>query len=97
MVEKENAALSSEDRELVEKILGMRLKVLYRETGETKVFTLAEAKEWDWSNPEIWRIANGWQITTFQRLLKLLYLKAKKGYDEIEILEAPRFTMLSGG
>ncbi len=39
----------------------------------------------------------GWQITSFQQLLNILYSKMQKGYTEVEMLEAPRFTMLSGG
>jgi len=97
MADAEHLLSNAEDNRLVEKILNMRLKVINRETGESMIYTLSEAKTWDWSNPEVWRIANGWQITTFQRLLKLLYLKAQRGEEEIEILEAPRFTMLSGG
>ncbi len=67
----------------------IRLKVLDRETGESRYATLDEAQSWDWSNPEIWRMIGGWQITSFRQLLK--------GIKEVEMLEAPRFTMLSGG
>jgi hypothetical protein len=93
----EASQMSPEEREIAERVLKMRLKVLDRETGNSRYCTLAEAKTWDWANPEVWRIVNGWQITSFKRLLNMLYLKAQKGHDEIEILEAPRFTMLSGG
>lgn len=58
---------------------------------------MAETKIWDWANPEFWRIVSGWQITSFKGLLRLLYLKAEKGIEEVELIEAPRFTMLSGG
>jgi hypothetical protein len=75
----------------------IRLKVLDRETGESRYATLDEAKSWDWSNPEIWRMIGGWQITSFRQLLNILYLKMQKGIEEVEMLEAPRFTMLSGG
>jgi hypothetical protein len=75
----------------------IRLKVLDRETGNYRYCTLDEAKTWDWANPEIWRMIGGWQITSFQQLLNILYSKMQKGYTEVEMLEAPRFTMLSGG
>ncbi len=75
----------------------IQLKVLDRETGKSRYATLEEAKSWDWSNPEIWRMIGGWQITSFQQLLNILYLKMEKGIKEVEMLEAPRFTMLSGG
>jgi hypothetical protein len=75
----------------------IRLKVLDRETGNERYATLEEAKDWDWANPEIWRIIGGWQITSFQQLLNVLYRKMEKGYTEVEMLEAPRFMLCSGG
>jgi hypothetical protein len=39
----------------------------------------------------------GWQITSFQQLLNILYLKMEKGYTEVEMLESPRFMILAGG
>ena len=89
---------SSAGREAEDKVTyKIRLKLLDRETGESRDCTLEEARTWDWENPEIWRIVGGWQITSFQNLLNILYVKMEKGCKEIEILEAPRFTMLSGG
>jgi len=80
-----------------EKIRKMKLILLDRETGEERSCTLDEAETWDWADPEYWRIVNGWQITSFDGLLFLLSMKAEKGVTEIEILQAPRFMMLSGG
>jgi hypothetical protein len=75
----------------------IKLKLTDRETGKSRYVTLDEAKNWDWKDPETWRMIGGWQITSFQGLLKMLYLKMEKGIDEVEIVEAPRFTMLAGG
>jgi len=94
MVETEHPSAADEAREKLYKI---RLKVVDRETGESRYCTLDEAKTWDWRNPEIWRIISGWQITSYNELLSMLLRKAEKGYQEVEILEAPRFTMLAGG
>jgi hypothetical protein len=96
MAEKEQSQSTTERIDL-ERILKIRLKVIDRETGESRYCSVAETKTWDWANPEFWRIVNGWQITSFKGLLSLLYLKAEKGIKEVELLEAPRFTMLSGG
>jgi hypothetical protein len=96
MAEKEQSQPTTERIDL-ERILKIRLKVIDRETGESRYCSVAETKTWDWANPEFWRIVNGWQITSFKGLLSLLYLKAEKGIKEVELLEAPRFTMLSGG
>jgi hypothetical protein len=75
----------------------IRLKLTDRESGESRICTLDEAKTWDWRDPETWRMVNGWHVTSFQGLLNILYLKMEKGIEEVEILEAPRFTMLAGG
>jgi hypothetical protein len=75
----------------------IRLRLTDRESGESRYCSLDEAKTWDWGDPETWRMIGGWQITSFQGLLKILYLKMEKGIEEVEILEAPRFTMLAGG
>jgi hypothetical protein len=75
----------------------IKLKLTDRESGQSRYCTLDEAKTWDWGDPETWRMVGGWQITSFQGLLNILYLKMEKGIDEVEIVEAPRFTMLAGG
>ncbi len=92
--EKKEADAKKTEEQVTYKI---QLKVLDRETGESRYVTLDEAKSWEWSNPEIWRMIGGWQVTSFQQLLNILYLKMQKGVKEVEMLEAPRFTMLSGG
>ncbi len=38
-----------------------------------------------------------WQITSYESLVHVLGLKMENGREEVELLEAPRFTMLSGG
>lgn len=83
--------------ELRQRVSHMRLKLIDAETDESRYVTLAEAKTWDWNNPEMWRVVSGWQITSYDRFLAMLERKAESGIKEVEILEAPRFTMLSGG
>jgi hypothetical protein len=80
-----------------EYLLTIRLRVLDGETKESRICSLDEAQTWDWHNPEIWRVISGWQITSFKQLLFILKEKQEKGLEEVELLEAPRFTMLSGG
>ena len=75
----------------------MKLTLLDRETGESRPFTLAEAKTWDWKNPEVWRMIGNWQITSYESLVHVLALKLENGWEEVVLLEAPRFTMCSGG
>lgn len=75
----------------------IRLKVIDVESGETKVCELSETKEWDWSNPEMMRVIDGWQVTSFDRLLEIVCNKAEKGYQEVKLYEAPRFMLLAGG
>jgi len=96
MIETRDTASGNEET-IDEKIRRIRLLLLNRETGEERYCTLDEAETWDWANPELWRIVNGWQITSFNDLLNLLSMKAEKSIEEIKILQAPRFMMLSGG
>jgi hypothetical protein len=74
----------------------IRLKVLDRETNESRYCTLEEARTWDWDNPEIWRVIKGWQITSYNMLIFMLRQKEEKGLEEVVIQEIPRFMMLSG-
>jgi hypothetical protein len=92
--EKDQRAESQGEGKVTYKI---KVKVLNRETGEERYYTLDEAKTWDWANPEMWRIVSGWQVTSFQQFLNICYSKMQKGQTEVLILEAPRFMMCSGG
>jgi len=75
----------------------MRLILVDRETGESRPFTLAEAKTWNWKDPEVWRMIGDWQITSYESLVHVLGLKMESGRNEVELLVAPRFAMLAGG
>ena len=81
----------------LEKIFKMKVRLVDRETGESRYCTLDEAKTWDWGNQDTWRIISGWQITSFNGLLNMMHMKAQKGLEEVEILESPRCLMLAGG
>jgi hypothetical protein len=81
----------------LEKIFKMKVKIVYRETGESRYCSLDEAKTWDWGNQDTWRIISGWQITSFKGLISMMHLKAQKGLQEVEVLESPRCLMLAGG
>jgi hypothetical protein len=91
----ETMALDREAKE--ERKFKIRLRLYDRESGASRMVSLDEAKTWNWGDPETWRMVGGWQVTSFQQLLNLLYLKMQKGIEEVEIVEAPRFTMLAGG
>jgi hypothetical protein len=75
----------------------VRLKVIDMESGKVRFCELEEAKTWDWSNPEMMRMVNGVQLTSWEKLAELVSFKAKKGYHEVEVYEAPRFILLGGG
>jgi len=75
----------------------IQLKVIDMESGETRVCQLEETKTWDWSNPETMRIIGGLQITSYDKLVELIPFRVKKGYQEVEVYEAPRFILLGGG
>ena len=77
--------------------LTIRLRVFDGETREARIVAIEDAKAWDWKDPGIWRVINGWQVNSYKDLVSLLHRSQQKGVLEIELLEAPRFSMLSGG
>jgi hypothetical protein len=79
------------------KDLTIRLRVLDGEMKETRIVEIEETRAWDWKDPAIWRVINGWQVKSYSALLSILHQKQLKGLEEVEMLEAPRFSMLSGG
>ncbi|HEY3275353.1 MAG TPA: hypothetical protein VGJ94_01940 [Syntrophorhabdaceae bacterium] len=74
----------------------VRLKVVDRETNESRYCDIEATEGWDWSNPELWRVINGWQITSYGMLLFMLRQKEEKGLDEVVLQEIPAFMMLNG-
>jgi hypothetical protein len=77
--------------------LRIRLRVIDVERNETRICPLHELERWDWSNPRIWRLIDGRQITDFDHLLEILRYKAETGHEEVALYEASRFMMLAGG
>ena len=75
----------------------IKLKVIDMESGEVRVCPLDETKAWDWGNPGILRVVDGFQVTSWDKLVEVASFKAKKGYQEVVIYEGPRFMMLGGG
>jgi hypothetical protein len=75
----------------------IRLKVIDIENKTTLIYDLNGLKKMDWSNPEIWRLIDGRQVTNLESLIEILYSKAENGYEEVELYEAPRFMLLAGG
>ncbi len=77
--------------------LEIKLKVIDMESGESRICELSEAKTWDWSDPKLVRVIGDIQVTGWDKLVEIVRFKAKKGYHEVEIYEAPRFMLLAGG
>jgi hypothetical protein len=75
----------------------VKLKVIDMENGTTRVCDLDEAKTWDWDNPKMMRMIGGVHVTSWNKLFEIAAFKAKKGFKEVELYEAPRFIMLGGG
>ena len=75
----------------------IKLRVIDVESGANRVCDLDEAKTWDWSNPEMMRIIGDLQVSSWDKLVEIARFKAKKGYREVEVYEAPRFMLLGGG
>jgi hypothetical protein len=75
----------------------IKLKVIDVENRTTRTCDFNETKEWNWDNPEIMRVIDGWQVTSIKILFEILCYKAEKGCLEVELYEAPRFMLLAGG
>jgi hypothetical protein len=75
----------------------MRLKVIDVEDQITRICEFNEAKTWNWSKPAPLRLIDGRQVNSLECLTEILNGKAEKGYQEVEICEAPRFMLLAGG
>jgi hypothetical protein len=75
----------------------IRLKVIDMESNAARIWELSELERWDWSNPRIWRIIDGRQVTNLDSLIEILCYKAEHGCEEAELYEAPRFMLLAGG
>ena len=76
----------------------IKLKVIDMETEKVRVCPLDEAKTWDWENPEMVRMIDGYfHVTSWDKLVEAASFKAEKGYQEVVIYEGPRFMMLAGG
>lgn len=82
---------------LSEQDLKIKLKVINVETGENKMYSLEEVKQWDWDDPETVRQIDGIQIGSWDKLIKILSYKAESGHQEVKLYEAPRFMVLAGG
>lgn len=95
---KQRRSCSADATETVDNESGkMKLTLLDRETGESRPFTLAEAKTWDWKDPDMWRMIGDWQITSYESLVQVLAMKLEYGRKEVILMVAPRFAMLAGG
>jgi hypothetical protein len=82
---------------LPETDLKIRLGVINVETGENRIYSLAEVKHWDWGDSETVRQIDGIQINSWAKLVKVLSYKVATGHREVKIYEAPRFMVLAGG
>jgi len=75
----------------------VKLKLIDVENETSRVCDLDEAKNWDWSNPEMMRLIGDLQVTSWEKLVEIVRFKAKKGHREVDIYVAPRFMLLGGG
>jgi hypothetical protein len=82
---------------LPEQDLQVKLMVINVETGESRVYSLEEARAWKWGNPDTVRQIDGIQIDSWDKLIQVLSYKAESGHQEVKLYEAPRFMVLAGG
>ena len=77
--------------------LQIKLKVTDVENRTTRTCDFNETKEWNWDNPKLMRVIDGWQITSMEMLFEIMCYKAEKGCKEVDLYETPRFMLLAGG
>jgi hypothetical protein len=75
----------------------VKLRLVDAENDTSRSFELEEAKGWDWSDPTIMRVIGDLQVTSWDKLVEIVRFKAKKGYKQVDVYEAPRFMLLGGG
>jgi hypothetical protein len=75
----------------------VKLRLVDAENETSRFFELEEAKSWDWDDPTIMRVIGELQVTSFDKLVEIVRFKAKKGYEKVDVYEAPRFMLLGGG
>lgn len=73
------------------------LRVVNMENRKARVCEFTEAKTWDWKDPTMMRLIDGWHVKSFNNLVDILCYKEQKGHKEAELQECPRFMLLSGG
>ena len=71
----------------------MQLKVVDLERGTTTIYTVDEAKKWNWDDPRTMRTIFGGQVASYKKLLEIVRFQEEKGVKEITIIEAPRFML----
>ena len=75
----------------------VKLKLIDVDDETSRYFELEEAKDWDWDDPTMMILIGDLQITSWEKLVEVVRFKAKKGYREIDVYQAPRFMLLGGG
>jgi hypothetical protein len=85
------------NKDALKSLPDIAIKVINAETNETRICTLTEAKEWDWSDTTEMRVVGDIQIYSWDKLVEIARFKAKKGARELVLYEAPRFMLLAGG
>lgn len=71
----------------------IKLKVIYREDGTSRIFEPAQAKTWDWDNPRIVRTFGNVQVGSFNKLMEMIRYQEGQGAKEVTIFEAPWFLL----
>lgn len=82
---------------LPERELKIKIRVINVESGEERVCSPEEAKQWKWDDQETVRQIDGVQIDNWDQLVQVLSFKVKSGREEVRLYEAPRFMVLAGG
>ena len=82
---------------ITSRLAKVRLRVVDWGSDETRICQFEETKSWDWSNHKLVRMVGGIQVTSWDKLVEVITDKVEKGYQEVNVYEAPGYMLITGG
>lgn len=89
--------LNPVQEDTIGRVPAISFRVFTMEDRKMRTCEISEAKNWDWGDPTMMRLIDGWHVKNYQNLIEILCRKEDKGDKTVELEECPRFMLLSGG
>jgi hypothetical protein len=75
----------------------IKIKKINMENDEVSICHYSEVKAWRWEDPTIIRVVNGYHVTSWNILYKIMNYFERKGIVDLVVYEGPRFMIIAGG